>query len=146
MFFRFAPQRGHRKLASMCPLGAVKALRAAALHDGASARAWRVRLVARFSIVRRAAEKRDEFLPPHGTFPSCRNSGRSEAITFAARSRSIAMWWAADSMRFDPATDARCEKLTMDPIGFGQRERLGIVVVAAFAVSAASVAYAKVYS
>src|SRR5262245_13927377 len=95
---------------------------------------------------RRAAEKRDEFLPPHGTFPSCRNSGRSEAITFAARSRSIAMWWAADSMRFDPATDARCEKLTMDPIGFGQRERLGIVVVAAFAVSAASVAYAKVYS
>ena len=46
-------------------------------------------------------------------------------------------------MRFDPATDARCEKLTMDPIGFGHRERLGIVVVAAFAVSAASVAYAK---
>src|SRR5215831_106033 len=58
MFFRFAPQRGHRKLASMCPLGAVKALRAAALHDGASARAWRVRLVARFSIVRAAPKWR----------------------------------------------------------------------------------------
>src|SRR5262245_61583970 len=33
----------------MCPLGAVKALHAAALHDGAGARAWRVRLAARFS-------------------------------------------------------------------------------------------------
>src|SRR6516165_10044281 len=49
MFFRFGPQSGHRELASMCPLGAVKALRAAALHDGAGARAWRVRLAARFS-------------------------------------------------------------------------------------------------
>src|SRR5262249_10300231 len=48
MFFRFGPQSGHRELASMCPLGAVKAL-AAALHDGAGARAWRVRLAARFS-------------------------------------------------------------------------------------------------
>src|SRR6516162_4302407 len=38
MFFRFSPQSGHRELASMCPLGAVKALRAAALHDGAGAR------------------------------------------------------------------------------------------------------------
>ena len=35
MFFRFGPQSGHRGLSSMCPLGAVRALRAAALHDGA---------------------------------------------------------------------------------------------------------------
>ena len=37
VFFQFAPPMGHRKLASMRPLGAVKALRAAALHDGAGA-------------------------------------------------------------------------------------------------------------
>src|SRR5262249_4358779 len=36
--FPVCPQSGHRELASMCPLGAVKALRAAALHDGAGAR------------------------------------------------------------------------------------------------------------
>jgi len=36
MFFRFAPESEHR--ASMCPLGAVRALRGAALRDSALAR------------------------------------------------------------------------------------------------------------
>src|SRR5262249_33525 len=36
--FSGSPESEHRELASMCPLGAVRALRAAALHDGALAR------------------------------------------------------------------------------------------------------------
>ena len=36
MFFRFGPQSGHRELSSMCPLGAVRALRAGAHGLGAS--------------------------------------------------------------------------------------------------------------